>query len=495
MTVSEGPGTSGGAQQAGRPGRRGPDGRDIGRWWALAALTGANMLVFASVTILNVALPDLRTDLSLTAGTTRWVVTLYSLVFGMLILLGGRLGDVLGLRSCLVGGLVGFSAASVLGGLAANAELLLLARALQGGAGALVAATAVSLMSVTFPAGRDRALAFAVLGVVMGVGTPGSLLLGGLLVDLLSWRWCLLVNVPLALLAAVGVQLFAPPGERRAGARVDVAGAALAGLGLAAVVGGLDRATAWGWSDARTLGLLLGGAVALAGFALALRRATDPLIPPHLLRRRTRSLGYLAAFFVGVAMFAGMFVLTVFLQVAHDRSPTEIGIAFVPFMLGAVAITWVLPALRASVSSSSVLALGLAAAGGAVLTLALLSARSTYATGVLPAMVLLGVGGTIVMITAADLATADAGGDSGVAGSMVNSAQQLGAGLGTALLTSVMTTTTHAELTGGAEPVAAAVAGYARSGLVGGTIVILAACLVWAMRAQPRPGAATRPGA
>ncbi|WGX95065.1 MFS transporter [Nocardioides sp. L-11A] len=470
-------------------------GSGTGRWWALAALTGANVLVFASVTIMNVALPDLRTDLSLSAGAARWVVTLYSLVFGMLILLGGRLGDVLGLRSCLVAGLVGFSAASVLGGLATNAELLLLARGLQGGAGALVAATAVSLMSVAFPTGRERALAFAVLGIVMGVGTPGSLLLGGLLVDLLSWRWCLLVNVPLALLAAVGVRLFAPPGDRRPGSRVDVAGAVLAVLGLAAVAGGLDRATAWGWSDARTLGLLLGGAAGLTAFALALRRATHPLVPPYLLRRRTRSLGYVAAFFVGVAMFAGMFVLTVFLQVALARSPTEIGIAFAPFMLGAVGITWTLPALRATFTPGSVLALGLTAAGGAVLTLALLSARSTYVTGVLPAMVLLGVGGTIVMVTAADLATADAGEDSGVAGSMVNSAQQVGAGLGTALLTSVMTTTTHAELTRGAEPLAAAIAGYARSGMVGGTIVILAACLVWAMCARPGPGAAARPGA
>jgi MFS family permease len=436
---------------------------------------------------MNVALPGLRADLSLTAGTAQWVVTLYSLVFGMLILLGGRLGDVVGLRRCLLGGLLGFSAASAVGGLASSATLLLLARAVQGGSGALVAATAVSLMSVTFPAGRDRARAFGVLGVVMGVGTPGSLLLGGLLVDVLSWRWCLLVNVPLGLLVALGVRLFAPPGPRRPGARIDLVGAALASLALAAMVGGLDRAAVWGWSDGRTVGLLLGGALGLTVFALALTRSTHPLVPVHLLRRRVRVLGYAAAFFVGVAMFAGMFLLTVFLEVAHDRTPTEIGIAFTPFMVGAVGITWALPALRATFAPPSVLATGLLAAGAGVLTLGRLSAESSYMTGVLPAMVLLGAGGTVVMVTAADVATADAGGDSGVAGAMVNSAQQVGAGLGTALLTTVMTSTTRAELVGGAEPIAAAVAGYARAGMVGGAGVMLAACLVWALRARRRP--------
>lgn len=466
-----------------------PAGADSGwmwRWGLLACLTGANLLVFASVTIMNVALPEAKEGLALSPSATQSVVTLYSLSFGALILVGGRLADVIGLRRCLVAGLVGFAVASLLGGVANGAVVLLAARVLQGGAGALVAATAMALLSVSFPAGRPREVAFGVLGVVMGLGTAGSFLLGGTLVEALSWRWCLLVNVPLALVAAWGIMRLAPSGARRAGARVDLAGAVVISAALALLVVGLDRAIVWGWWHAATLALLTGGVVGLGLFVGAARRATQPLIPPHLLRSSRRVAGYGAALFVGVAMFAGMFILTAFLQQVKDLAPIETGLAFLPFGVSAVGTTWLLPAIQARLSSSTVLAGGLLLAGAAVGTFVALQPGSAYVTGVLPAMLLLGAGGTLVMVTAGDVATAGAGEDSGVAGSMVNAAQQIGASLGTALLVSVMTLASEAERSAGVGEKDALVIGFARAGLVGALVVLVVATVVLATRHRAR---------
>ncbi|MGC0272808.1 MFS transporter [Pseudactinotalea sp. Z1739] len=459
-------------------GRPGKERRLAGRRRvALATLTGANLLVFASVTIMNVALPDVRADLGLSASATQGIVTLYSLTFGTLILLAGRLADVVGLRRCLTAGLTGFAAASLAGGLADDAAVLLTMRALQGAAGAFVAATAVSLMSVTFPRGRSRQIAFGTLGVVMGIGTAGSFLLGGALVDLLSWRWCLLVNVPLALVLAAGVTSTAPPGPRPERARrVDVVGAALITASLGALVLGLDRTAAWAWTYPGTVGLLVAGALGVATFAATLRSKQHPLVPLWLLRDRSRAIAYASAAVGGLGMFAGMFILTAFLQEAKELSPVWIGLAFVPFGIGAVTATSTLPALRSRVSPARVLALGLTLTAVAIVTFVALRPESGYLTGVVPAMLLLGSGGTVVMITAGDVATAGAGGDSGVAGAMVNSAQQVGAALGTALLTAVMTAATREQLTSGSQPLDAVVAGYARAGLVG--TAILAAAMV-----------------
>jgi EmrB/QacA subfamily drug resistance transporter len=456
---------------------------------ALASLTGANLLVFASVTIMNVALPDVRADLELSASSTQGIVTLYSLTFGTLILLAGRLADVVGLRRCLTAGLVAFSIASLAGGLASEAAVLLTMRAIQGAAGAFVAATAVSLMSVTFPRGHHRQVAFATLGVVMGIGTAGSFLLGGALVDLLSWRWCLLVNAPLALVLAAGVAATAPPGPRPERTRVDVIGAAIITAALGALVLGLDRSAVWGWTHPGTVGLLVTGVLGVAVFVATLRSKHHPLVPLWLLRDRSRASAYASAAVGGLGMFAGMFVLTAFLQEAKDLSPIWIGLAFVPFGIGAVAATRALPALRSRVSPARVLALGLVLTAVAVGTFVALRPESGYPTGVLPAMLLLGSGGTLVMITAGDVATAGAGGDSGVAGAMVNSMQQVGAALGTALLTAVMTAATREQLASGSQPLDAVVAGYARAGLVGTAILAAAAVgVVLLGRAAMRPG-------
>ncbi len=464
------------------------------RWWVLVALTGANLLVFASVTIMNVALPDARADLALSTGVAQLVVTLYSLTFGSLILLGGRVADVLGLRRCLVGGLAGFAAASLLGGIATGGTVLLVARALQGGTGAFVAATAVSLLSVSFPRGRDRQVAFAVLGIVMGIGTAGSFLLAGVLVDRLSWRWCLLVNVPLALAVAVVILCAVPRVPRREGGRVDLGGAALVCLALGALVSGLDRVARRGWWDEGALTFLASGLLGLGLFVVTLRRSAQPLVPRQLVGDRTRVAAYVAAGFVGVAMFAGMFVLTSYLQEVQGLAPVRIGLAFLPFAGGALVATWLLPAVRTRLPAASTLAAGLALAGAAIATFALLGTGASGVPQVVPAMVLLGAGGTMVMITAGDVATEGAGMDSGVAGSMVNSAQQVGAALGTALLATVMNVATRDAQAAGASAVTATMAGFARAGLVGASMLAAAAVLVWLVCGGHRHRRADRAG-
>jgi MFS family permease len=456
------------------------------RGFALALLTSANLLVFASVTIMNVALPDIRTDLLLSHGGAQGVVTFYSLAFGALLVLGGRLADIVGLRRCLTAGLAGFAAASLLGGVAPEPGVLLAARIVQGAAGAVVAATAVSLLSVTFPSGRHREIAFTTLGVVMGVGTAGSFVAGGVLVDLASWRWCLLVNVPIALLVAVGVARTAPTGPRTTQAHLDVGGAALICLSLGAIVLGLDRATAWGWGHTGTVALLTGGAAGLGIFAATLPGKDQPLIPLQLLGDRIRVIAYAASGLVGIGMFAGMYVLTTLLHTVLGLSPTQIGLAFLPFAVGAVVTTWALPHVRARLPVAVVLAAGLMLTAAAVATFVALEPGSRYSTHVLPAMLLLGAGGTVVMITAGEVATAGAGANSGVAGSLVNAAQQIGAATGTALLATAMTMTTRDELAQGAEPVEAAVAGYARAGLIAALLLLIPAIGVALMTKRTR---------
>lgn len=456
-------------------------------WWALGFLSSANLLAFASVTIMNVALPQTQTQLSMTDGSAQAVLTVYSLTFGTLILVGGRLADTLGLRRCLTGGLIGFALASLLGGFAVIPVVLLVARALQGGAAAFVAATAIPLMSVIFSSGRKRSVAFGTLGIVMGIGTAGSFVLGGAMADMLSWRWSLLINVPLALLTAAGVYLTVPKHSSKASIGLDPLGAILASVSLGLLVLGLNRASELGWRHSGAHALLVGGVLGLALFVVSLRRVKHPLIPLHLLSSPVRVAGYLAAFFAGIAMFAGMFVLTSFMQTAWHVSPVQVGLAFLPFAAGAIVVTMVLPHIRAHIAPPRVLAAGLLLAAGGLASLGRLNPESAFIEGVLTAMLLLGAGGTVVMITAGDVATAGAADDSGVAGALVNSSQQVGAVLGTAAVGTVIQSAIQGVETGESEPVVAMVAGYAQGSLFGAAIVTVAAVAMFAIRTPTVP--------
>lgn len=447
------------------------------RWWALGFVLTGNLAVFAAVTMMNVALPDAQRALGLSDGSRAAVVTVYSLCFGAFVLLGGRLADVLGLRRCLAAGLVGFAVASFLGGVAPTAEVLLAARALQGMTGALVAATALAMISVMFPQGAERTRAFALFGMVMGMGTAASFALAGALVDGASWRWVMLINTPVALLVALGLVRTAPSTPTAGRAQLGIPSALLATVALGLLVFGFDRASTLGWAHPVTL-TLLAGAVALLGlFALVLRRSAHPLIPPRLLADRRRLASFASVFVVGIGIFAGMYILTMFLQGVLGYSALMTGLAFLPYGLSAMATSQLLTAVSGRIATGAMLAVGLFISAAAIASFMLLGPDSTYLTGILPAMLLLGAGGTIVMVAGSNAATLGAGTDSGIASALVNSGQQIGAALGTALLTAIMAATTRGHVAQVGE-LEATLAGYGRASAVGAAIIAMSAVAV-----------------
>lgn len=414
------------------------------RWWALGFVLTGYLVVFAGVTNMNVALPAAQAELGFTDAARQWVITLYALCFGALMVPGGRL-DVIGLQRCITGGITGFAAASLIGGLAGNTQVLLAGRALQGATGALVAATGLALLSVMFPDGPARARAFGALGTVMGLGTAGSFLLAGALVDGLSWRWTLLINVPVAAVVVAGLSRTVPPGTTvpaaPRGPRLDLFGAALITAALALLVTGFDRAGVLGWAAPATVTLLL------AGLVLAL------------------------------LLIAGLFFLTVYLQDVLGYSALATGLAFLPFGAGALVVSHLLGTPRAArVPPRTPLVLGLLTTASALGAFAVIDPAAGYAA-VIPVMLLLGAGGTAVMVTGAGAATLGAGPDSGVAGALVNSGQQVGAALGTALLTAVAAGATARRAGGGSGPAdgEALLHGYALAGVLGAAFTVAAA--------------------
>ncbi len=455
------------------------------------------LLVVAGVTMMNVALPAAQSSLGMSDTGRQWVVTVYSLAFGGLMLLGGRVADTFGMRRAVVLGTLAFAAAALAGGLAVDGAMLVGARAVQGAAAAVVAPSALGLLSVTFPDGADRARAFGALGGVMGIGAAGSFVVAGWLTDALSWRWCLLVNVPIAVVAATGLSRTAPRDTTHR-ARLDVAGAITVTVGVAALMLGMNRAATEGWQAASTIGLLVVGMLVLVAFAALTRWTVDPLLPRKVIADRTRVIALVATFVLALSLFAGLLFLTIYLQVILAFSALRTGLALLPFGVAAIVVSQVIARSGGRLTGRASLLAGLAAVGSAMALLPTLTASSSYATGVAPILVLLGAGGPLVMVTATNLATAGAGPDSGIAGAAVGATQQVGAAVGVALLGSIATATTI-ERHGGPEPPAvdgawldALVDGYGTAGKVGAGIVAAGTALVLVTgrpgRHERRPG-------
>jgi len=464
--------------------RRARGGAEHRRWWALGFILTGNLAVFAAVTMMNVALPEAQEALGFSDASRSAVVTLYSLCFGALMLLGGRLADVLGLRRCLAAGLIGFAAASGLGGLAPTTEVLLTARALQGMTGALVAATALAMISVMFSHGAERARAFAAFGMVMGMGTAASFTLAGALVDGASWRWVMLINTPVALLVALGLVRTAPATPTARRSRLGMPSALLVTAALSLLVIGFDRASVLGWTEPLVWTLLASAVALLAAFIWTLRRSDKPLIPPRLLADPQRLAAFVAVFVVGIGMFAGMYILTTFLQGVLGYTALMTGLAFLPFGLSAVAASLLLPVVSTRVRPGVMLGAGLLVAAAAIASFMLLGPDSTYLTGILPAMLLLGAGGTIVMVIGSNAATLGAGTDSGIASALVNCGQQVGAALGTALLTAIMAATTQSHIDRVGE-LQATLTGYGQASAVGAAIIATSAIAVLVLTRRP----------
>jgi EmrB/QacA subfamily drug resistance transporter len=414
--------------------------RPARRWWILGVVGLAQLMVVLDATIVNIALPSAQRELGFSNADRQWVVTAYSLAFGGLLLLGGRLSDLVGRRRMLIIGLVGFALASALGGASTSFAMLVIGRGAQGAFGAMLAPAALSTLTTTFTDPAERGKAFGVYGAIAGAGGAVGLLLGGLLTEYLSWRWCLYVNVVLAVVAVTGAVRLLERHPRDPDVHIDWPGTVLVVAGLVAVVYGLSEAETKGWGAPATDALLPAGVVLLAAFALTERRVRHPLLPLRIVLSRFRGGAYLAIGLSAIGIFGIFLFLTYYLQETLDYSPVTSGLAFLPMIAAIVA---------ASTTSSGVLMprFGprplipsglLLAAGGLVILATQLGLHTSYPGWILPALLLCGAGLGLVFGCALNSATYGAGAaDAGVASALVNTNQQVGGSIGTALLNTI----------------------------------------------------------
>ena len=405
----------------------------------LVTLGLAQLMVVLDLTVMNIALPSAQQALHFTTADRQWVVTAYSLSFGSLLLLGGKLSDLLGRRLTFLIGLAGFAGVSAIGGASVNFTMLVTARACQGAFAALLVPTALSLLTTTFTEPKERNAAFGVFGAIAGAGGAVGLLLGGLLTEYLSWRWTLYVNLVFAGAAFIGGALLLSRQPSQARPRVDIPGVVLVSGALFCLVYGFSNAASHSWATPSTYGFLAAGVVLLAAFAAWQTRAAHPLLPPRVVLDRDRSGAYLAMLFVSAGLFGVFLFLTYFLQQTLGYSPLVTGVAFLPLSVGIiVAANLATIVLMPRVGPRPLVAFGLLAAAGGALWLAQLGPHTGYATGVLGPTIVSGIGMGLVFAPAINAGTFGVvPQDAGVASATLNVGQQLGASIGTSLLNSI----------------------------------------------------------
>ncbi|KHD77777.1 Puromycin resistance protein pur8 [Actinoplanes utahensis] len=425
-------------------------GREAGRWWALVVLALAQLMVVLDATIVNIALPTAQADIGFDDHGRQWVVTGYALAFGSLLLLGGRLSDFFGRKRMFVIGLIGFALASALGGAAGSLELLIVARALQGVFGAALAPAALSLLSTTFTEPAERGKAFGIFGAISGAGGGIGLLLGGVLTEYVSWRWCLYVNLVIAAIAVAGAFLKLRDEPVPAHGRIDVPGTITAVAGLVALVFGLANAETDGWTDAMTLGPIIAGLVLLTVFVLIERKAEHPLLPLRVVLDRNRGGAYASVAIAGAGMFGIFLFLTYYLAGILGFTPVETGLAFLPMLAGIMlTATTAGSILTPRIGPRPLVPLGALIAAGGMVLLTRLELDSSYATGVLPGLIVVGLGLGLVFAPTQNAATSGVEHrDAGVASAMINTVQQIGGSIGTALLSSFAATAAADHMVG-----------------------------------------------
>ncbi|WP_413253878.1 MFS transporter [Streptomyces canus] len=422
---------------------------DPRRWWGLVVIALAQLMVVLDATIVNIALPSAQQDLGMSDANRQWVITAYTLAFGGLLLLGGRIADLVGRKRTFVIGLVGFAAASALGGAATGSGMLFAARALQGVFAALLAPSALSLLTTTFTDPKERGKAFGIYGALAGSGSAIGFIVGGLLTEYLDWRWCLYVNVPIAVAAVFGALALLHDRPGHAGARLDVPGVLLGCGGLVAIVYGFSEAQPRGWSDVLVLTLIAGGVVLLAAFVWWQSRAPMPLLPLHIVKDRNRAGCFLTMGLAVIGMFGLFLFMTYYLQVVLAYSPVRTGLAFLP-MTAAIIVgsTQISARLMNRVPPRMLMAPGMVLAAGGMLILTQMTVHSSYATEILPALLLMGLGMGLTFMPVFSTATAGvAPHDSGVTSATINTSQQVGGSIGTALLNTIATTSSTAYVT------------------------------------------------
>jgi EmrB/QacA subfamily drug resistance transporter len=403
----------------------------------LALVLTCQLMLILDVSVVITALPKIQSALGFSTAGLSWVQNAYTLAFGGLLLLGARAGDILGRRRVFVAGIALFTAASLLGGLAQSELWLLAARTVQGVGAAIAAPATLALLTLTFREGRERTRALSLYSAVSGGGGSVGLVLGGMLTTWASWRWGLLINVPIGLALIALAPRYLPETERRTG-HFDLAGALSSTVGMTALVYGFVRAAANGWGDRGTIGSFTAAALLLAAFVLVERRAEQPITPLRLFASRERSGAYAARILMVGGIFGMFFFVTQFFQDVEHYSALQAGLAFLPQTLVLFAMLLVVPRIVARVGTTWLLAGGLVTALAGMAWLSRLSAGASYFPHVAVPLAIIGVGvgAAFIPLTAAGLAGV-AGNDAGAASGLVNAAQQLGGSVGVGVLVSV----------------------------------------------------------
>ncbi|WP_239396344.1 MFS transporter [Frankia sp. CiP3] len=442
-----------------------------GRMLALALISVAQLMITLDSTIVSVAMPSAQHSVDLSNAGRQWVLTAYTLSFGSLLLLGGRIGDLIGRKRAMLIGVLGFALSSALGGAAVNATMLILARALQGTFAALIAPSTLSLVAVTFQDARERTKALSIYTATMMTGAALGLVLGGVLTTYLGWRWCLYVNVPVAAAVLLGGMRVVSATPAQPGGKLDVPGAVTAVAGMVALIYALGEAGSHGWSSAIIIGSLAAAVVFLGAFLIIQARSRTPLLPLRVLAKRSSGFSFLSFVISAFCTYGMLLGMTYQFQVVLHYSPLKAGLAFVSYVGTAVVYTTqvsrrLVTRLRPGFAISG----GLAIFAVALLWLAQLSPDSSY-VDLLPGLVLFGVGvGTVTVPAISAVVAVNETRDQSIVSAIVNTAQQAGASIGAALLNTISIGATSSYLAShrGAPSVGlhAAVHGFAVSSVV-----------------------------
>ena len=411
------------------------------RWRTLFVVAISQLMVVLDSSIVNIAIPSAKIDLGITDANQQWVITAYTLAFGSLLLLGGRIGDFVGRKKVFIIGLAGFAAASVLGGIASTQGMLFGARALQGVFGALLAPAALSIISVTFTIPAERAKAFGVMGAISGGGAAIGLILGGSLTEYFSWRWCLGVNTPIAIIAGILAAKFVHESHAEGDRSYDIPGVITATAGLFSLTYGFNNAAHDGWSDGHTISFLVAAVILLAIFVAIEKKVKNPLLPLRVVAERNRGGSYLGSLVVGAGLFSMFLFLGLYLQVILGYSPLKSGFAFLPFTAGIIVFAGISSQLLPKFGPKPLMVPGLLAAAIGLILLTRITPETSYVTHVLPSLLIMSSGMALVFIPLTSTSLhAVSNHDTGVASAMVNTSQQIGGSLGTALLNTISAT-------------------------------------------------------
>ncbi|WP_024796944.1 MFS transporter [Tomitella biformata] len=407
------------------------------RWLVLCIVAFAQLMVVLDGTIVSIALPAAQAELGISDLDRAWVVTSYALAFGALLLLGGRIADYWGRKRSFIVGMAGFAVASAIGGFAQTGIELFIARAGQGVFAALLAPAALSILTTTFVGEKERAKAFAVYGAISGGGAAIGLLLGGVLTQYVDWRWCLLVNIPIALFAIAVTLPIVKETKASGDTSYDLPGALLIALGLGSLVYGFTRAE-HGWGEADTIGFIAAGIALLVIFVLFERRTANPLLPLSIPWHRDRGAALIGSVFVGAALLGGTLYLTFYLQIVLGFSPVMAGVGSLPMAFFIVIASTVAAKLSTTIGPKPLMVVGPLLAAGGLLLLTQIGVDTSYWSHVLPGLAIFGLGLGLLMVPMQNLALIGVPNhDAGAASALVNATLQVGGALGTALFTTI----------------------------------------------------------